>query len=43
VLSDSIDAALKIARTALAAARQSGDAELVKQCQAREKEVRDLK
>jgi hypothetical protein len=43
VLSDSIDAALKIARTALAAARKSGDAELVKQCQAREKEVRDLK
>jgi hypothetical protein len=43
VLSDKIDAALKIARTAHTASKKSGDAELVKQCAAREKEVRDLK
>jgi hypothetical protein len=43
VLLDKIDSALKIARTALAAARKSGDSELVKQCSAREREVRELK
>jgi hypothetical protein len=43
VLLDKIDAALKIARTALAAARKSGDRELIKQASEREREVRDLK
>lgn len=43
VLSDKVDAALKIARTAHTAAKKSGDPNLVKQCAAREKEVRDLK
>lgn len=43
VLLDKADVALKIARTASAAAKKSGDAELIKQCAAREREVRDLK
>jgi hypothetical protein len=43
VLLDKVDAALKIARTAHNASKKSGDADLVKQCAAREKEVRELK
>lgn len=43
VLLDKVDVALKIARTVSAAAKKSGDANLIKQCTAREKEVRDLK
>lgn len=43
VLSDNIEAATKIAGAARAAALKSGDAEILKQCTLRQKEVRELK